>query len=203
MGAETWAAVESALNAGDAATKGLYTEITNGETYTLYSKTSFEQRYNIQKAAYSLNTAIDNVATELKITLTDDDPEPACTPTTTKTENAGTSAEIQGDSTSGVVYFQALAREMETKVKDLEAKIKSGDLNAAQASYVASRPRTSRSRCSRAPSRRLTAASTADPTRSPRARTAPTSRATTRSSTPSSGTSPPRTPKPPPKASWS
>merc|ERR1712224_578374 len=137
---ETWAAVESALNAGDAATRGLYTEITNGETYTLYSKTSFEQRYNIQKAAYSLNTAIGNVATELKITLTDDDPEPACTPTTTKTEYAGTSAEIQGDSTSGVVYFQALAKEMETKVKDLEAKIKSGDLSAAQAAYVASRP---------------------------------------------------------------
>merc|ERR1739847_198780 len=52
----------------------------------------------------------------------------------------GTSAEIQGDSTSGVVYFQALAKEMETKVKDLEAKIKSGDLSAAQAAYVASRP---------------------------------------------------------------
>merc|ERR1719161_2332140 len=29
---------------------------------------------------------------------------------------------------------------METKVKDLEAKIKSGDLSAAQAAYVASRP---------------------------------------------------------------
>ena len=138
--AETWAAVESALNAGDAATQGLYTDITNGETYTLYSKTSFEQRYNIQKAAYSLNAAIDNVAAELNIALPDDDPEPACTPTISKTEYPGTSAEIQGDSTSGVVYFQALAKEMETKVKDLEAKIKSGDLSAAQAAYVASRP---------------------------------------------------------------
>merc|ERR1739847_249787 len=67
----------------------------------------------------------------------DDDPEPACTPTTTKTEYAGTSAEIQGDSTSGVVYFQALAKEMETKVKDLEAKIKSGkDAEAAAKGLV-------------------------------------------------------------------
>merc|ERR1719191_1774147 len=113
--AETWAAVESALNAGDAATQGLYTDITNGETYTLYSKTSFEQRYNIQKAAYSLNAAIDNVAAELNIALPDDDPEPACTPTISKTEYPGTSAEIQGDSTSGVVYFQALAKEMESR----------------------------------------------------------------------------------------
>merc|ERR1712078_559272 len=108
--AETWTAVESALNAGDAATQGLYTDITNGETYTLYSKTSFEQRYNIQKAAYSLNAAIDNVAAELNIALPDDDPEPACTPTISKTEYPGTSAEIQGDSTSGVVYSRPWPR---------------------------------------------------------------------------------------------
>merc|ERR1712224_717412 len=61
-------------------------------------------------------------------------------------EYPGTSAEIQGNTTfpslfgTGVLYLQALAKEMETKVKDLEAKIKSGDLSAAQAAYVASRP---------------------------------------------------------------